>query len=85
MTVSVDLVVARKAQVLALQVGHINDINGPAPWVWLVQAGHALRRPLRLGLRGGAWVEVLEGLSEGDAVITSPIALREGQRVRVQP
>jgi HlyD family secretion protein len=85
MTVSVDLVVARKAQVLALQVGHINDINGPAPWVWLRDAGHAVRRPVRLGLRGGAWVEVLDGLRDGDAVITSPMTLREGQRVRVQP
>jgi HlyD family secretion protein len=85
MTVSVDLVVARQPQVLALQVGRVNEISGASPWVWLVQAGHAVRRPVRLGLRGGAWVEVLEGLSEGDAVITSPIALREGQRVRVQP
>jgi HlyD family secretion protein len=85
MTVSVDLVVARQPQVLALQVGRVNEISGASPWVWLVQAGHAVRRPVRLGLRGGAWVEVLEGLREGDAVITSPIALREGQRVRVQP
>jgi HlyD family secretion protein len=85
MTVSVDLVVARKPQVLALQVGRVNEISGASPWVWLVQAGHVVRRPVRLGLRGGAWVQVLEGLSEGDAVITSPIALREGQRVRVQP
>jgi HlyD family secretion protein len=85
MTVSVDLVVARQPQVLALQVGRVNEISGASPWVWLVQAGRVVRRPLRLGLRGGAWVEVLEGLSEGDAVITSPIALREGQRVRVQP
>ena len=85
MTVSVDLVVARKPQVLALQVGRVNEISGASPWVWLVQAGHVVRRPVRLGLRGGAWVEVLEGLREGDAVITSPIALREGQRVRVQP
>jgi HlyD family secretion protein len=85
MTVSVDLVVARKAQVLALQVGHINDINGPAPWVWLREAGHAVRRPVRLGLRGGAWVEVLDGLHESDAVITSPMTLREGQRMREQP
>ncbi len=85
MTVSVDLVVARQPQVLALQVGRVNEISGASPWVWLVQAGIAVRRPVRLGLRGGAWVEVLEGLSEGDAVITSPIALREGQRVRVQP
>jgi HlyD family secretion protein len=85
MTVSVDLVVARQPQVLALQVGRVNEISGTSPWVWLVQAGIAVRRPVRLGLRGGAWVEVLEGLREGDAVITSPIALREGQRVRVQP
>lgn len=85
MTVSVDLVVARKPQVLALQVGRVNEISGASPWVWLVQADHAVRRPVRLGLRGGAWVEVLEGLREGDAVVTSPIALREGQRVRVQP
>jgi HlyD family secretion protein len=85
MTVSVDLVVARKPQVLALQVGRVNEISGASPWVWLVQAGHVVRRPVRLGLRGGAWVEVLEGLREGDAVVTSPTALREGQRVRVQP
>jgi HlyD family secretion protein len=85
MTVSVDLVVARQPQVLALQVGRVNEISGSSPWVWLVQAGHVVHRPVRLGLRGGAWVEVLEGLSEGDAVITSPTALREGQRVRVQP
>jgi HlyD family secretion protein len=85
MTVSVDLVVARQPQVLALQVGRVNEISGASPWVWLVQAGRVVRRPVRLGLRGGAWVEVLEGLSEGDAVVTSPIALREGQRVRVQP
>jgi HlyD family secretion protein len=85
MTVSVDLVVSRKPQVLALQVGRVNEISGASPWVWLLQAGHAVRRPVRLGLRGGAWVEVLEGLSEGDAVVTSPTALREGQRVRVQP
>jgi HlyD family secretion protein len=85
MTVSVDLVVARKPQVLALQVGHVNEIGGPSSWVWLLEAGHALRRPVRLGLRGGAWVEVLDGLREGDAVIALPTALREGQRVRVQP
>ena len=89
MTVSVDMEVARKPQALALQLSQVNDINGPAPWVWLLDAGHAVRRPLRLGLRGGAWVEVLDGLREGDAVIAMPNtltnALREGQRVRAQP
>ena len=52
MTVSVDLVVARKPQVLALQVGRVNEISGTSPWVWLVQAGRVVRRPVRLGLRG---------------------------------
>jgi HlyD family secretion protein len=89
MTVSVDMAVARKPQALALQVGHVNDINGSAPWVWLRDEGHAVRRPVRLGLRGGAWVEVLAGLREGDAVIAMPggsaNTLREGQRVRAQP
>jgi HlyD family secretion protein len=85
MTVSVDLVVARQPQVLALQVGHVNGMGGASPWVWLLQAGHVVRRPVRLGLRGGAWVEVLDGLREGDAVIVMSRALREGQRVRAQP
>ena len=85
MTVSVDMAVARQPQALALPVGHVNDLLGPAPWVWLIESGHALRRPVRLGLRGGAWVQVLEGLSPGDAVAVLPNALREGQRVRAQP
>ena len=85
MTVSVDLMVARKPQVLALQVGHVNEMGGASPWVWLLQAGHVVRRPVRLGLRGEAWVEVLDGLLEGDAVIAMSRALREGQRVRAQP
>ena len=89
MTVSVDMEVARKPQALALQLSQVNDINGPAPWVWLLDAGHAVHRPVRLGLRGGAWVEVLDGLREGDAVIAMPNtltnALREGQRLRAQP
>lgn len=82
MTVSVDLVVARHPQVLTLQTSRVNDISGASPWVWLLVAGHAVRRPVVLGLRGGAWVEVLNGLREGDAVIAMPTALREGQRVR---
>ena len=85
MTVSVDLMVARKPQALALQAGHVHDIGGVSPWVWLLEAGHAVRHPVRLGLRAGPWVEVLDGLREGDAVIAWPTALRDGQRVRVQP
>lgn len=85
MTVSVDMEVARKPQALALPVAHVNEINGAAPWVWVLDAGHAVHRPVKLGLRGGAWVEVLDGLREGDVVMALPNALRPGQRVRAQP
>ena len=85
MTVSVDMEVARKPQALALPVAHVIDINGQAPWVWVHEAGHAVHRPVKLGLRGGAWVEVLAGLREGDTVLALPNALRNGQRVRAQP
>ena len=85
MTVSVDMTVARKPQALALPVGHVNEINSAAPWVWLSEQGHAVHRPVTLGLRGGAWVEVLDGLREGDAVIALPNTLRPGQRVRAKP
>lgn len=85
MTVSVDMEVARKPQALALPVAHVIDINGQAPWVWVHEGGHAVHRPVKLGLRGGAWVEVLAGLREGDTVLALPNALRNGQRVHAQP
>ena len=66
-------------------MGHVNEINSSAPWVWLSEQGHAVHRPVTLGLRGGAWVEVLDGLREGDAVIALPNTLRPGQRVRAKP
>jgi multidrug efflux pump subunit AcrA (membrane-fusion protein) len=51
----------------------------------LLDARHAVHRPVKLGLRGGAWVEVQDGLREGDVVMALPNALRPGQRVRAQP
>ena len=85
MTVSVDMAVARREKALALPLNAVHDISTSAPWVWRVVAGHAERAAVQLGLRGGAWVEVLQGLREGDAVLEAPVILRPGQRVRLQP
>ncbi|WP_158272861.1 efflux RND transporter periplasmic adaptor subunit [Limnohabitans sp. T6-5] len=84
MTVSVDMEVARRQKAVALPVNVVHDISSAAPWVWLVVSNRAVHRPVNLGLRGGAWVEVLEGVREGDAVIDTPLILRAGQRVRLQ-
>lgn len=83
MTVSVDIEVARSAKALTVPTGVVHDLHGAAPWVWRVSGGHAERRTVRLGLRGGAWVEVLSGLEEGDRVVPLPVSLRSGQRVRL--
>lgn len=52
--------------------------------VWAVRDGQARRVPVRIGAKGGARIEVREGLSAGATVIVSPAeGLRDGARVRV--
>ena len=58
--------------------------DGGAPAVYTVRAGKAARVPLQLGFTEGEWVEVREGLREGDAVVVAgKAALREGSAVQV--
>nr|WP_295077250.1 efflux RND transporter periplasmic adaptor subunit [uncultured Roseateles sp.] len=85
MTVSVEIEVARRPQALVLPLDALHESASAAPWVWVLDdAGQELRRTeLKLGLRSGGWVEVLQGLQAGQQVLTeaSP-GLRAGQRVR---
>jgi HlyD family secretion protein len=82
MTVSVDIEVARRQQALVLAAGAVREADGPAPWVLRLEERHAVRRALRLGLRSAGWVEVLDGLQEGDAVIPTTAGIAPGARVR---
>lgn len=51
--------------------------------VYVVEGGRAVRRSVRIGLRGGAHAEVVEGLRAGDRVVLYPgDRLAEGVRVR---
>uniref|UniRef100_UPI003FA285D6 efflux RND transporter periplasmic adaptor subunit n=1 Tax=Sphaerotilus montanus TaxID=522889 RepID=UPI003FA285D6 len=85
MTVSVDIEVARRPKALLVPTGAVHDAGTATPWVLRVEAGHAVRRAVRLGLHGGAVTEVLDGLQEGDAVLPVSAATTAGARVRVQP
>ncbi len=50
--------------------------------VWVVTAGHAEKRVVRVGIRDLLRVEVLDGLHEGDQVVTTGMAaLSPGARV----
>ena len=58
--------------------------DGGEPAVYAVRDGKASRIALKLGYAEGGWVEVRDGLKEGDAVVVAgKAALREGSAVQV--
>jgi HlyD family secretion protein len=78
--------------------GRRTSAPGPAPLVngqerkefegvFVVRDGHATFVPIKLGITGEKYHEVLDGLKEGDEVVTGPFAsvrnLKEGDQVRV--
>jgi HlyD family secretion protein len=83
MTVSVEVEVARRAGAVVMPSEALRDGSSAEPWVLAVRNGHAVRQPIKPGLRGDGRLEVLDGLSPGDAVIPATNGLvKAGQRVR---
>ena len=57
--------------------------DSKAPYVYRVVDGQAKRVPIKTGLRRDGQVEVVEGLSAGDEVVTAgQLKLRDGAPVR---
>ncbi len=84
MTVSVDIEVARRSQALLLGSAAVHDADSVAPWVLRVQDGHVEKVTVRLGLRSGGQVELLEGVRAGDRVVTGLTTVQPGARVQVK-
>jgi HlyD family secretion protein len=83
MTVSVDIEVDRRAAALALPANAVHDAAGADPWVLQVKDGRAIRRPVKLGLRGEGSVEIRGGLEAGDLVVPADnTSVKPGRRVR---
>lgn len=58
--------------------------DGEAPSVYIVRAAKAVRSAVKLGYVDGEWVEVRDGLREGDPVVVAgKAALRDGSAVQV--
>lgn len=92
MTVSVDIEVARRPGALVLPADALRDAGSPDATTATVLAfdnGRAASRSVRLGLRSGGWVEVLDGLRAGERVIAAAAAASaavvSGTRVRAAP
>lgn len=86
MTVSVDVEVGRRPDVLVLPIEAVRDPTSDHPYVLLVEAGIVSKREVKAGVRGEGVIEIVGGLQAGDAVIPAsagPIA--PGTRVRPKP
>jgi HlyD family secretion protein len=47
-----------------------------------INGGRAVKRPVRLGLRGNSNIEILEGVAEGEVAIPLNSGVLTGQHVR---
>ena len=87
MTVSVDIEVARRGAALTAVVEGIRDEAGAGPWALVVRDGRLVRQAVKLGARGERWVEIAEGLSEGDLIVpatTKGVVVGQRARARVK-
>jgi len=83
MTVSVDIEIARSAGAVVVPADAVREANSAQPWVLAVDGRRAVRRAVKLGLKGDGRVEILEGVAPGDLLVSAAnAAIRNGQRVR---
>jgi len=83
MTASVDIEVDRRAGTVVVAADAVRDAAGAQPWVLAIEGRRAVRRPVKVGLKGEGRVEVLEGVAPGELLVSAANgAVQPGQRVR---
>ncbi len=79
----VAIVYERKPDALQIPRTALLDSDGP-PKVFVVEKGKAAERAVKLGLSNGAWIEVTDGLADGEqVVVVGQGAVKPGAAVRV--
>lgn len=79
----VAIVYERKPDALQIPRTALLDSDGP-PKVFVISGGKAAERAVKLGLSNGAWIEVTDGLQDGDqVVVVGQGAVKPGAPVRV--
>ncbi|QGK77296.1 efflux RND transporter periplasmic adaptor subunit [Flavobacterium sp. SLB02] len=66
----VKLILSEKNKTLVIQKGSFNQETA-GKWIFVVKGNKAVRRNIKLGRENPPYYEVLEGLKEGESVITS--------------
>lgn len=81
MTVESNIVVREKENALLVP----REALAPGPSLWIAAGGAARRAPVRTGITGEDFAEILEGAGEGDLVILPPFdGLEDGAPVRAE-
>lgn len=82
MTVSVDLEVAAKDDVIAIPSDAIRR-DGDRPFIFVVDGRRVRRQPVAVGLSGEGYSEIVDGLEPGARIVlATPLALGDGDRIR---
>lgn len=88
MFVSATLILEERPQVLAIPPAALvtGKSTKSAKAVFAVEGGTVKRVPVKTGLDDGAWVEITEGLQEGmDVVVVGKSGLSDGQAIVTSP
>jgi HlyD family secretion protein len=86
MTVSIDLLVAARPQVLTVPSEVVHGAATASPWVLAVEDGRTVRHDVVLGIRGEGAIEIASGLAErAEVIYPDGVQLAPGTRVRTEP
>jgi hypothetical protein len=69
MTVDASIVIAQRIDVLRLPRALVRAGSGETAQVEVWADGHTQKRTVQVGLRGDVYVEILDGLREGEQVV----------------
>ena len=84
MTVSVNIMTAKRDQALVVPNSALTRIKGDQATIFLVHNGKTVEQPVTLGLRNLEYSEILKGLADGEQVIDHPnLAIQADMRVRL--
>lgn len=85
MTVSIDLTIASKKQVLTVPSEIVRGAATATPWVQVVENNRVARRDVKLGIRGEGATEIEAGLDAGsEVVVPDGRQLATNARVRTE-
>lgn len=85
MTVSIDLTVATRSGVLTAPSSVVRGAATGKPWLQVVEDGRAVRREVKLGIRGEGAIEVQHGIVQGaELIVPDGRQVEAGARVRTE-